>query len=211
MAKPCVARPARAFPAFICSPPTPQRSQPSSANCVWMPKPTSTKPPWSCWACCLWREKWSPATPCSARRTFAPRCWKAVAIMSSRSKTISRSYTSTSPPCSPNRRTFPPYQQQRWESEQDCCTTVNKGHGRLEKRTLRTTPVLQSYLCEWPGIAQVFQLHRVRQLRDRVEEETVYGISSLPVGQADARRFQELVRGHWGIENRLHGVRDVTL
>jgi predicted transposase YbfD/YdcC len=81
----------------------------------------------------------------------------------------------------------------------------------LEKRTLRTTPVLQSYLSEWPGVTQVFQLHRVRQLRDKVEEETVYGISSLPVGVADARRFQELVRGHWAIENRLHGVRDVTL
>ncbi len=71
--------------------------------------------------------------------------------------------------------------------------------------------MLQSYLSEWPGIAQVFQLHRVRQLREKVEEETVYGISSLPVGAADARRFLELVRGHWGIENRLHGVRDVTL
>lgn len=70
---------------------------------------------------------------------------------------------------------------------------------------------MQSYLSEWPGVAQVFQLHRVRQLRDKVEEETVYGISSLPVGAADARRFQELVRGHWAIENRLHGVRDVTL
>jgi predicted transposase YbfD/YdcC len=81
----------------------------------------------------------------------------------------------------------------------------------LEKRTLRATPVLQSYLADWPGIAQVFQLHRVRQLRDKVEQETVYGISSLPVGRADARRILELVRGHWGIENRLHGVRDVTL
>jgi hypothetical protein len=81
----------------------------------------------------------------------------------------------------------------------------------LEKRTLRTTPVLQSYLAEWPGITQVFQLHRVRQLGEKVEEETSYGISSLPVGVADARRLQELVRGHWGIENRLHGVRDVTL
>lgn len=81
----------------------------------------------------------------------------------------------------------------------------------MEKRTLRTTPVLQSYLSEWPGIAPVFHLHRVRQSRDKVEEETVYGISSLAVGTADARRFQELVRGHWGIENRLHGVRDVTL
>jgi len=44
-----------------------------------------------------------------------------------------------------------------------------------------------------------------------VEQETVYGISSLPVGRADTCRILELVRGHWGIENRLHGVRDVTL
>jgi predicted transposase YbfD/YdcC len=88
---------------------------------------------------------------------------------------------------------------------------MDKGHGRLEKRTLRTTPVLQAYLAEWPGIAQVFQLHRVRQSRDKVEEETAYGISSLPVGEANARRLLGLVRGHWGIENRLHGVRDVTL
>jgi predicted transposase YbfD/YdcC len=81
----------------------------------------------------------------------------------------------------------------------------------LEKRTLRTTPALREYLQEWPGIAQVYQIHRVRQLRDKVEEETVYGITSLPVGEVDAERLLELVRGHWGIENRLHGVRDVTL
>ncbi len=70
---------------------------------------------------------------------------------------------------------------------------------------------MQTYLEAWPGIAQVFQIHRVRRLRDKLEEETVYGISSLPVGEADARRLLELVRGHWGIENRLHGVRDVSL
>jgi predicted transposase YbfD/YdcC len=69
---------------------------------------------------------------------------------------------------------------------------------------------LQSYLAEWPGIAQALPLHRVRQLRDQVEEETVYGISSRPAGAADARRSRELVRGHWGIENRWHGVREVT-
>lgn len=41
--------------------------------------------------------------------------------------------------------------------------------------------------------------------------ETVYGISSLSVAQADARRLLALTRGHWGIENRLHYKRDVTL
>lgn len=88
--------------------------------------------------------------------------------------------------------------------------THNKGHGRREKRTLRVTPILEKYL-DWPGAVQVFQIHRVRYLADKVQEETVYGISSLPAEEADAERLLGLVRGHWGIENRLHWVRDVTL
>jgi hypothetical protein len=43
-----------------------------------------------------------------------------------------------------------------------------------------------------------------------VEQETVYGMTSLAPEQADAARLLELNRGHWGIENRLFGVRDVT-
>lgn len=41
--------------------------------------------------------------------------------------------------------------------------------------------------------------------------EVVYGITSLPRGRADAARLLALARGHWGVENRLHYVRDVTL
>lgn len=88
--------------------------------------------------------------------------------------------------------------------------THSKGHGRREKRTLRVTPILEKYL-DWPGAVQVFQIHRVRQIADTVQEETVYGISSLDPEEADAERLLALVRGHWGIENRLHWVRDVTL
>jgi predicted transposase YbfD/YdcC len=80
----------------------------------------------------------------------------------------------------------------------------------LERRALTATPVLRDYL-EWPGLQQVFQVHRVRQLPGKTEEETVYGITSLSPGEAGPARLLELSRGHWGIENRLHGVRDVTL
>jgi len=41
--------------------------------------------------------------------------------------------------------------------------------------------------------------------------EVVYGITSLTPEEADAKRLLALVRWHWGIENRLHYVRDVTL
>jgi DDE family transposase len=40
--------------------------------------------------------------------------------------------------------------------------------------------------------------------------ETVYGITSLDAGQADAKEIGRHARGHWGIENQLHWVRDVT-
>jgi predicted transposase YbfD/YdcC len=72
------------------------------------------------------------------------------------------------------------------------------------------TPILEKYL-DWPGAVQVFQIHRVRHLPDKVEQETVYGITSLSPHQANAERLLQLVRGHWEIENRLHWVRDVTL
>lgn len=67
------------------------------------------------------------------------------------------------------------------------------------------TPILEKYL-DWPGAVQVFQIHRVRRLPGKVEQETVYGVTSLSPQQADAERLQQLVRGHWEIENRLHWV-----
>ena len=88
---------------------------------------------------------------------------------------------------------------------------ANKGHGRLERRTLTATPVLQKYLADWPGIAQVVQVQRMRQWRGQVEEEVSYGITSLAPQRAEPARLLELNRGHWQIENNRHGVRDVTL
>ena len=40
--------------------------------------------------------------------------------------------------------------------------------------------------------------------------EVVYGITSLSREQADAEKLLALNRGHWGIENKLHWVRDVV-
>jgi predicted transposase YbfD/YdcC len=45
----------------------------------------------------------------------------------------------------------------------------------------------------------------------KVETEVVCGIASLPRERAGAKELLGLTRGHWGIENGLHGVRDGTL
>jgi predicted transposase YbfD/YdcC len=69
---------------------------------------------------------------------------------------------------------------------------------------------LNNYL-DWPDVGQVFELERVRVLKDKTEVEVVYGITSLGRQRADAAALLGRVRGHWGIENRLHYVRDETL
>lgn len=51
----------------------------------------------------------------------------------------------------------------------------------------------------------------MRVAAGKTSVEVVQGITSLGRDQADAARLLELVRGHWGIENGLHWVRDVTL
>jgi len=40
--------------------------------------------------------------------------------------------------------------------------------------------------------------------------EVEYAVTSLATGRADASRLLDLWRGHWGIENRLHWVRDTA-
>jgi predicted transposase YbfD/YdcC len=87
---------------------------------------------------------------------------------------------------------------------------VDKGHGRLERRALRATSILTLH-GKWPGLAQGFELTRERTIKGETTGEVIYGITSLKVEEADAGRLLGLTRGHWGIENKLHYVRDVTL
>jgi predicted transposase YbfD/YdcC len=61
------------------------------------------------------------------------------------------------------------------------------------------------------GLKQGFELVRERTEKGKKTVEVVHGISSLSPERADAQRLLELTRGHWGIENKLHYKRDVTL
>jgi predicted transposase YbfD/YdcC len=88
---------------------------------------------------------------------------------------------------------------------------VGKGHGRLEKRTVTTSTWLNEYHRDWPGLAQVVRVERERRVKGETTVEVGYYITSVGRDRADAERLGELIRGHWGIENRLHHVRDVTL
>ena len=81
--------------------------------------------------------------------------------------------------------------------------------GRWETRQLRATEALNEYL-DWPGVRQVCQVRRRVEQKGSVSMETRYAITSLG-RETGPGKLLEYVRGHWGIENRLHYVRDVTL
>ncbi|MDQ3180331.1 MAG: transposase [Acidobacteriota bacterium] len=59
------------------------------------------------------------------------------------------------------------------------------------------------------------QVFRIRKKSTEVKtgkqsEQTIYGITSLPVEEYGAKELLELTRKHWQIENGLHYRRDVT-
>jgi predicted transposase YbfD/YdcC len=88
--------------------------------------------------------------------------------------------------------------------------SVDKGHGRIEKRSIRLTTILTK-TQQFKGLKQGFELTRERTEKGKTTVEVVYGITSLSRERADAQRLLELTRWHWGIENGSHYRRDVTL
>jgi predicted transposase YbfD/YdcC len=89
--------------------------------------------------------------------------------------------------------------------------TCDKGHGRLDLRTLERSAALNGYLS-WPGVGQVLRrtCQRVELTTGAIGEEVSYGVTSLPPAAASAAQVEALWRGHWTIENRVHRVRDAT-
>jgi predicted transposase YbfD/YdcC len=94
-------------------------------------------------------------------------------------------------------------------------TDVDKGHGRIEQRTVTVAREV-----DWldgdrrfpgevrlPDVATIIRVASRAELNDRGRFETRYYVSSAALSAA---RAAEAVRSHWAIENSLHWVLDVT-
>jgi hypothetical protein len=87
---------------------------------------------------------------------------------------------------------------------------VEQGHGRIEWRGIKVTPVTPAQIG-FPHVLQLARLDRIRQLSPGQQEvETVWIITSLSPEQADAARLLELARQYWSIENGTHYRLDVS-
>jgi predicted transposase YbfD/YdcC len=82
-------------------------------------------------------------------------------------------------------------------------------HGRDEIRRVKTATVAN---LPFPHAVQALQVVRRRRntTTGKVSLERVYVITSLAAEQANAAEIARRVRHHWGIENKIHHVRDVT-
>ncbi|MFB7225308.1 ISAs1 family transposase [Streptomyces sp. NPDC056227] len=83
-------------------------------------------------------------------------------------------------------------------------------HGRDEIRRAKTATVARG--LDFPHAAQAVQIVRRRRTisTDRVTLQRVYAATDLAAHQADAPEIAHHVREHWGIENKIHHVRDTT-
>ena len=87
--------------------------------------------------------------------------------------------------------------------------THEKGHGREEHRTAYVLPVPEDLRQRelWKDLQSIGMIVGRRVVKGREESQTRYFISSLG---NNAKELAEAVRWHWGIENSLHWVLDVT-
>lgn len=97
----------------------------------------------------------------------------------------------------------------------DTHTTHDKGHGRIERRVVSVVREVNWLAGErrfpgelrLPDVACIIRVQACIERGGRMHEEARYYIASAIL---DAERASQAIRGHWGIENRLHWVLDVT-
>ena len=90
--------------------------------------------------------------------------------------------------------------------------TVDKGHGRIEIRECWTisSPEYLVYLrnlSAWKDLQTILMVKSERRIGQESSTKIKYYISSLA---GDAKQALESVRGHWGIENKVHWVLDIA-
>jgi predicted transposase YbfD/YdcC len=87
--------------------------------------------------------------------------------------------------------------------------TVDGDHGRIETRRYWITSEIEWLGAKdsWANLHSVGMVEARREVGDTVQVETRYFLTSLP---AQGVRFAQAVRQHWGIENALHWVLDVS-
>jgi predicted transposase YbfD/YdcC len=88
--------------------------------------------------------------------------------------------------------------------------TIDADHGRIETRAAAVSANIdwlrQSH--DWPGLRAIAKIERSRETHGKTTRETSYFLLSAALSPD---RFLDVVRSHWGVENRLHWRLDVVM
>lgn len=95
------------------------------------------------------------------------------------------------------------------DNAHDYYETIDGGHGRIETRRYWATSDIDwlSDRASWKNLATIVMVERERIVDGKTSGDRSYYITSL---KTDARTIARAIRGHWGIENSLHWVLDVS-
>jgi len=86
--------------------------------------------------------------------------------------------------------------------------TINAGHGRIEVRRCYLSTCLDTLpdSSRWKGLKSIAMVESERTVDGKTSIERRHYICTL----SDVKSFAHAARAHWGVENSLHWVLDVT-
>jgi predicted transposase YbfD/YdcC len=87
--------------------------------------------------------------------------------------------------------------------------TVEKDHGRIETRRYYQSDHLDWFADKekWEGLNSIGMVESLREINGEVTRERRYYLCSLKL---DVETFARAVRSHWGVENKVHWIMDVS-
>ena len=86
---------------------------------------------------------------------------------------------------------FSPYAKRKAREARRTATTIEKSHGRIERRTLTTTTV-GTDTCDWPGLRQFLKLERETTVKGETKTTVAYAITSRSVASSTAEQVLAL-------------------
>jgi predicted transposase YbfD/YdcC len=90
----------------------------------------------------------------------------------------------------------------------DCFQEYDSSHGRQINRITTIYDASESMKAgQWSALKTYIKVHRTRKVGNITKYENAYYMSS---SRLTAEDFHEAIRKHWGIENKLHWVKDVV-
>ena len=107
-----------------------------------------------------------------------------------------------------------------WRDIPTAVTSADAAHGRIQERAVQITSLAGG--IGFPHAKLALRIRRTRRQKRRrttakvgagghdASTEVVYAVTDLAWEDTTAEELAAMIRGHWGIENRVHWVRDVT-